>query len=226
MDTYKLTATDRKITGHKVKQLRRDGLIPANIYGQGVKSTSITLKHDDFAKVFKKAGETGILEVTIGKVQKPVLIHNIQTHPVTGEILHIDLLQVNMKQKVTTNIPVEVVGESPAQKSGQGTVVVQLNEVEIEALPGDLPEKFEVDATKLTEVNQAVTVGDLNFDKSKIEVKTDLAAVVVKVEPPQKEEVVVAPVVTETPVEGEAPKEGETPAEGQTPAETSKEESK
>lgn len=220
-----LKAEKRKVTGRKVKNLRKEGQIPANIYGKDVDSLSIQVGAKDLESVFKKAGETAIIDLAIGKEVRPVLVHNMQVHPVTDEVLHVDFRQVNLKEKVSANIPVELVGESPAQKSGIGTAVLLVKELEVEALPGDLPEKFEVDATTLTEVDQVVKISDLKYDKDKVEVKTDVESIVAKVEPPQKEEVVAAPVVEE----GAEVKEGEEkPAEGaETPAaETPKEESK
>ncbi len=217
MDTI-LNAQARKITGRKVKTLRKEGLVPGNIYGKNITSEAVQVKEKEFKDVYKEVGETGIINLKVGKATKPVLIHNVQIHAVTGEPLHVDFMQVNLKEKVTTAVPVEVVGESPVQKSGLGTVVLLLDELEVESLPTDIPEKFVVDATKLTEVDQTIKVSDLDFDKKKVEVKAELDEIVVKVEPPQKEEVVVAP--TPAPAEGaEAVKEGEIPAQGEKPAE-------
>lgn len=230
MDTLNLDATARKITGRKVKTLRKEGLVPGNVYGKKIVSEAVQVKGKDFKNIYKKAGETGIIILKVGKSEKPVLIHNVQIHPVTGEALHIDFMQVNLKEKVTTTVPVEVVGESPAQKSGLGTVVLLLDELEVESLPNDIPEKFAVDATKLTEVDQTVKVSDLDYDKKKVEIKAEPSEIVVKVEPPQKEEVVVAPAPA-VPAEGvEVPKEGEEkpgeekPAEGEKAPEKPKEE--
>jgi large subunit ribosomal protein L25 len=218
-----LKADVRKITGRKVKNLRKSGLVPANVYGKDVKSESIEINAKEFSEVFKKAGETSIVTLKVGKEDKPVLVHNVQIHPATDEVLHVDFLQVNLKEKITAQVPVELVGESPAEKSGIGTAVLLLQEVEVEALPTDLPEKFEIDATKLTEVDQTVKVADLKVSDG-VEIKTDGESVVAKVEPPQKEEV-----VETTPIEGEAPAEGESsaeggeqPTEGQTETEASK----
>ncbi len=215
MNTFKLKAEKREIVGRKVSTLRLKGLVPANIYGKAFKSQAIQVDSKELKSVYEKAGETGVIEISFGKEIVPVLVHNLQIHPVTSAVVHADFLQVNLKEKVTAMIPVEVVGESPVQKSGQGTVTILLDELEVEALPTDLIEKFEVDAAKLTEVDQTVKVSDLDYDKTKLEVKTNADEIVVKVEPPQKEEVVVAPV--EVPAEGEAPaaeggetKEGET----------------
>lgn len=221
-----LKADKRKVTGRKVKKLRSEGLVPANVYGNGVDSVSIQIVDTDFAKTYKVAGETSIVNLELDKEKRPVLIHNVQKHPVTGEVVHVDLLQVNLKKKVTTSVPVEIEGESPVEKSGAGTVVILLQELEIEALPMDIPEKFAIDATTLIEVDQTVKVGELKYDKSKVEVKVDAEEIVVKVEPPQKEEVIVAPVAETTEGEGEMPAEenkeettespeGEKPSEAQ-----------
>lgn len=210
MKKITLKASKRKLIGRKIKTLRKQGIIPANIYGKDVKSLAIEVDSKEFKKTYKEAGETGIVEVALEKDIRPVLISNVQVHPATDEILHIDFKQVNLKEKVTAQIPVEIVGESPAEKSGVGTVVLLLQELEVEALPTDLPDKFEIDANKLTEVNQVVKVSDLKYDKDKVEVKSEGEEILVKVEEPQKEEVVVAPIAEETAVEG-----GEKPAEGE-----------
>lgn len=212
MTKISLNADVRKIAGRKVKTLRAKGIIPANIYGKDVKSVSVQVNSKEFKEVFKKAGETGIVDLSIGKEVRPVLVGNLSVHPATDEILHIDFRQVNLKEKVSANIPVELVGESPAEKSGVGTVVLLLQELEVEALPADLPEKFEIDASKLAEVDQTVKISDLDVDKKKVEFKQSADEIVAKVEPPQKEEVVEAPVAV---AEGEAAPavEGEVKAE-------------
>ncbi|MEK7169030.1 MAG: 50S ribosomal protein L25 [Patescibacteria group bacterium] len=205
-----LKSDKRESFGRKVKRLRKEGKIPGNIFGKKIKSEAISVDKKEFTEVFEKAGETQIIDLA----GKPVLVSNAQVDPVTGEYLHIDFRQVDLTEKIEARVPVEVIGESPAEKQGIGTVVQQLHEIEVEALPADLPEKLIVDATLLTEVDQIVYVKDLKFDK-KVEVKTDVESIVVKVEPPQKEEVVeVAPALVEgeaaaeTPaVEGEALKE-------------------
>lgn len=207
----KLNATKRILFGRKIKKLRKEGLIPANVFGKKVKSEGISVNAKEFKEVFNKAGETQIIDLN----GKSVLVSNIQIDPVTSDYLHIDFRQVDLTEKITAKVPVEIVGESPAEKQKIGTVVQQLSEIEVEALPADLPEKIEVDSSVLTEVDQTIYVKDLKIDK-KVIVKTDLESIIVKVEPPTKEEVVeVAPV----PVEGEVPAEGAPVVEGETPKE-------
>jgi large subunit ribosomal protein L25 len=207
MKKFKLKTQKRTLVGRKVKALREQGLLPANVYGKKIKSQALTVGLKDFSSIYQKAGETNIVDLMIGKTTKPVLVHNVQTHPVTDEPIHVDFLQVDLKQKVTATIPVEMVGESPAEKEGKGVLVQQLTEIEVEALPTNLPEKFEVNVSKLTEVDQSILVRDLKYDQAKIVIKLDSDQIIAKVEPPQKEEEVAPPPVEEKELEEEAVKE-------------------
>lgn len=224
MDKKTLKAEERKISGRKVKTVRAQGLLPGNVYGKNIKSLAVQVDKKEFEKIYKEVGETGLITLQVGKDERPVLVHNVQAHPVTDEPIHIDFRQVDLKTKVTAEVPVEVTGESPAEKQGIGTVVQYINQVEVEALPADLIEKFIVDTSTLAEVDQAIYVKDLKVDKAKIEIKTSGDEIVVKVEPPQKEEVVETPIVP-VGAEGVVPAEGEVPAEGtpgaEQPAESS-----
>ncbi len=219
MNKHKLSADPREILGRKVKKLRQEKLVPANVFGKGVKSQAIQVSSEAFEEVYKEAGETGIIDLTVGKSTNPVLVSNVQVHPVTDKVLHVDFRQIDLTQKISATVSIEIVGESPAEKSGIGTVVQQISEVDVTALPADLPEKFEVDVTELTEVDAAIFVSDLKYDKTKVQIEADAEQIVVKVEPPQKEDVVEAPAEVaegeEVPAEGEA----QAPAEGETPAE-------
>jgi large subunit ribosomal protein L25 len=187
MQKLKLVAEKRKIFGRKVKSLRREGILPANIYGRKVKSLAIQVPLIEFEKVYQRVGETGLVEVNIGKTKRPVLIHNVQVDPVTDAPVHVDFLQVDLKEKVTAAVPIEVRGESPTEKQGLGTVVQYIDEIEVEALPTDLPEKFELDLSSLVEVDQTIQVKDLKIDK-KVEIKAEPEQILVKIEPPRKVE--------------------------------------
>lgn len=221
MDKITLKADVRKISGRKVKNLRKEGILPGNISGKKIKSEAVQVILRDFEKVYKEVGETGLLTLQIGKEEKPVLIHNLQLNPVSEAPLHVDFLQVDLKEKVEAEVPVELTGESPAEKQAIGTVVQYINEIKVEALPMDLPDKFIVDTSGLAEVDQSILVKDLRVDRTKVDVKTSADEIVVKVEPPQKEEVVAPPPVPEgeVPAEGAVPTEGEVPTEGVAPAE-------
>ena len=208
-EKIKLTVEKRKITGRKVKALRREGILPANIYGKKEKSLSVQLEAKSFLPVFKEVGETGLIELKVAdeKEARPVLIHNVQFHPVDEIPLHVDFYQVDLKEKVTTKVPVELIGESPAVKDKIGILIQPLSEVEVEALPADLPEKIEVNISGLKAINDAVAVSDVKLPEG-VKVLTEGKEILVKIEPLAKEEVVAPP-----PAEEEAPTEEETPTE-------------
>ncbi len=208
-----MNAEIRKVFGRKIKKLRREGVLPANIYGKKIKSKAVQVALSDFQKVFAKAGETGVVEIKTNGDTHPVLIHNVQLHPVTDEPIHADFLQIDLKEKVTATVPVEFTGESPIEKTGEGVVVRQVNELEVEALPTDLPEKIVVDISKLAAVGDAIKVGELSIDRTKVEIKEDAERIVISIAEPAKEEVVAPPAPAEG-EEGAASAAGETPTEG------------
>jgi len=184
----------REILGKKVKKLRREGILPASIYGKNVKSLAVQLYLKDFLPVYKKVGETGIIELNLVGEEKPrhVLIHNVQMDPVSDNPLHVDFRQVLLTERITASIPVELVGESPAVAQKLGVLIQTLSEVEVEALPTDLPEQFTVDVSNLKEVDQAITVGDLK-PPAGVKILTPEKEILVKINPPTKEEVPPSP---------------------------------
>lgn len=210
-DELKLTAEKRTILGRKAKTLRREGILPANIYGKKVKSLAVQTDLKSFLAAFKKTGETSIvgLKVKGEKKSRPVLIHNVQFDPVSDQPLHTDFYQVDLKEKVTTEVPIELVGESPAAKEKIGILIQPLTDVEVEALPTELPDKLELDISGLKEVDDAVTVADLKVPKE-VKVLTPEKEMLAKIEPLAKEEVVLPP---EEEIPEEAVPEEEKPLE-------------
>ncbi len=207
-EKIKLTVEKRKITGRKTKTLRREGILPANIYGKKEKSLSVQLETKSFLPVFKEVGETGLIELKVAdeKETRPVLIHNVQFHPVDETPLHVDFYQVDLKEKVTTKVPVELIGESPAVKDKIGILIQPLSEVEVEALPADLPEKIEVNISGLKAINDAVAVSDVKLPEG-VRVLTEGKEILVKIEPLAKEEIVAPPPAEEVPTEEVPPEE-------------------
>lgn len=180
MKKHTLTVQPRTVFGRHVKNLRKQGIVPASVYGKNVKSVSLSVKLDDAVKVIQEAGESGLVELSVGKDKKPVLIHAIQRDPVSGVPLHIEFFQVDLKQKVHANVPVEFTGESPTVSQKQGVLLTILDEIEVEALPRDLPEKITVDTSGLTSVESEIRVRDLALP-SGVTVVTDGGLTVVKV---------------------------------------------
>ncbi|MBP9817636.1 50S ribosomal protein L25 [Candidatus Shapirobacteria bacterium] len=191
-----LKAEVRTVTGRKVKHLRNSGQLPSSVYGKDMEPISIQVSEKEMAKIFAHSGESGLVDLDLDGKTLPVLFRNPQYHAVSGLLTHFDCYKVNLKEKITTAVPIEFVGEAPATKEGKVLVEV-VNEVEVEALPADLPEKIEVDLSKLVSVDVMITVADIKID-GKYEIKSDMSQVLAKVEEPRVEEVVVAEAPTET----------------------------
>lgn len=190
MDRIALKAEERTILGKKVKSLRRQGFVPGHVYGKNVETEHVTVNGKNFKDVYDQAGETGLIDLKIGDEKiRPVLIRDIQVDPVNGEPLNIDFYQVNLKVKVTVPVPIVLIGEEPESVHMGETVVLQnLDEVEVEALPTDLIENIEVNIEVLKNVDDAITVSQLNYDREKLTVLAEPEEVVVKLAPAVTEE--------------------------------------
>ena len=235
-----MVAQKRTILGRKVKTLRKEGLLPAHVFGHKIQTIHVQVPKKEFQTVFEKTGETGIIDLALDGQKHPVLVRNVQIHPVTDEPLHVDFYQVNLSEKVTVNVPLEITGVAPAEQKKVGLLLTPVSELEIEALPADIPENIPVDVSKLEAVGDEIRVQNLLIDKAKIEVKNDpelvvasigelvtkeMEAVEAQIEAEQAEAAAV-----EAPAEGAPPAEEAAeaaPAEGaEAPAEAAKEKEK
>jgi large subunit ribosomal protein L25 len=187
MKKITLKAQVRELTGKKVRKLRLEGGVPMGVYGKGVESVSLSAELGEFAKVYNEAGETSLVELQFNDKTLPVLIKNVQIHALTRKIVHAELHAVNLKEKIKANVPVELVGESPAVQNNVGVLLQTLNEIEVEALPADLPEKIEADVANLAEIDQQIIVSDLKAI-SGVTFLTEAAEIIVKVAPAVSEE--------------------------------------
>jgi large subunit ribosomal protein L25 len=202
MVKHTLSAEPRTVKGRDVKKLRVQKIAPANVFGKKIESLNVQVSDKEFIKLFKSVGESTLiyLEVNGEKESRPVLVSEVTRHPVSGQILHITFHQVDLKEKVTANVTVKLSGESPAEKEKLGILVQQLDEIEIEALPTDMPENITVDISILETVGTSIIVRDLKLDSAKLAIKTDLDTIVVKIEELAKEEVVAPPPTPEVAV--------------------------
>lgn len=229
MDRFSLHAEERKILGKKVKRLRKDGQLPGHVFGKALPGEAVAVTTSDFLKTFHLTGETAVIGLKIGEEKvRPVLIREVQYDPITGAPIHVDFYQVDLTKKVKVPIPLELIGEQPEKVHlGEAIVLQTLNELEVEALPADLVEKIEVDISSLKEINDAILVGQLNYDKEKLTIHADADEIVVKLAPAVtaemekllEEEAAETAVVAEetaTAEEGEkVPAEGEEAVEGE-----------
>lgn len=223
MKRQALKVTKREVLGKKVKKLRRDGILPGNIYGKDITSLAIQMPTKEFQELFKQVGYTGLIDVQVADEKaRPVLIHDVHMDHVNHIPLHVDFYQVNLKEKVRTVVPVVLVGEPQAVADKVGELLQTLNEVEVEALPADLPEKFEVDVTKLATLDDQITVADLQKPQG-IEITNEPEQVVAKIAEQQKEP---EPTPEEAPAEPSSAEatEGKEAETEESTEETSKEE--
>ena len=157
-----LEAQSRTITGKKVSQLRTNGQIPAVVYGHKQESLSITLDQHGFEKLFNAAGSSTLVDLKIdGKNAVKVLIHDVQVDAVKHHITHADLYQVNLKEKLTTEIPIKFVGVSDAVELEGGIFLTVKDEIEVECLPQDLVHEIEIDISSLKTFEDTITAADI-----------------------------------------------------------------
>lgn len=190
--------------GGQVAALKKQGLVPAELYGHHVDNIHLSVPLKDFRIAYKKAGENQIINLQIDNETRPVLIYEVNRNPVTDELQSIDFYQVNMKEEIHTSVPLKFVGEAPAVKSLGGVLVRALDEIKVKALPADIPSEIVIDLSVLAELNQSIYVKDLPVsDKYKFEL--DASNVIVTVAEQREEEVapVVAPNLEEVKVETE-----------------------
>jgi len=213
-----LLAKIREILGRKTNSLRRDGLIPAVLYGQGKKSQSIEVNYKEFAKLYEESGESSLISVDVSGKKTPVLIHEIQRDPVSGKFIHLDFYQVNLEEKIEAKIPLVFENEAPAIKDLGGTLVKVIHEIEIKAKPEDLPKEIKVDISVLKTFEDHVAVKDLQFPPG-VEVLRKPEEIVAEAKPAEKIEEELAKPVEEKVEEVEKiekeRKEEETPEEEQ-----------
>jgi large subunit ribosomal protein L25 len=216
MNKYVLKAEKREVLGSKVRKMRKEGLIPATVFGKTVDSISIQISSVEFNRVYKQAGETSLIWISVDgeSKERPTLVKDLSNNPLSGKIVHIDFHQVNLKEKVTANVPVEIIGESELIKSGAAVLDIHLDEVEVEALPTDIPEKLVFDISILNQVGDSLLLSSVVLPAG-VTLITDIESVVVALGEPQKEEEPLDTAVVETEVVGESEgdKKDETPSE-------------
>ena len=196
-----LKAQLRSESNGKANSIRTAGFIPAVIYGFGKENQNIKVKKHDFEKVFAIAGEFNLVDLSIDEAAPiKIIIKDVQRDGITDNIIHIDFYQVDMAKKITTEIPLNFIGEARAVKELGGTLVKNMDTVEVECLPGDLVSHIDVDISVLTDFGQFIRLHDLVLPKG-VTLAQETNEAVVGVE--------------ETKVEEEAPKVEAAPVEGQ-----------
>jgi len=218
---HTLTCAPRTLMGKKNRALRKAGNIPAAIFGEGKPTEPVTVSAIDFGKVFAQTGETSVIYCVIDGKETPTLVADLEINPVLETVDHVDFRRVNLKKKISAQVPVRVSGESLAVKMLGGVLLQQVQEIEVEALPQNIPQEITVDISTITEVGQEIKVSNLSTSTD-FTILEDAGRVLVSVVA-HKEESTESQLerseteITTEKVEGEG-EEGAEGAEGEAPA--------
>ncbi len=186
-----LIVQKREKFGKQTQALRREGLIPAELYGHGLENLHLSVPAKEFTKVFKQAGESTLINIVLENEKRPVMIHDLSRHPLTDEILNIDFYQVRLDERIKVKVPLNFTGEAPAVKERGGVLIKAMHEIEVEALPQNIPPSLEASLLKLTDLNQSLHVKDLNIPEG-IKLLVNPETVIATVKERAAEEVVAA----------------------------------
>lgn len=189
-----LSVKPREIVGKKVRSLRREGFVPAELYGHGLKNVHLSVVAKEFNKVLKEAGTSTVVTLVLNTQKHSALIHDVVRNYLTNEVEHIDFYEVRMDEKITARVPLEFIGEAPAIKAHGAVVNKAMSEIEVEALPQNLPHSLTIDLSVLTDLNQSIYVRDITVPKG-VEVLVDAETAIATATPPAPEEVVEAAAV-------------------------------
>jgi large subunit ribosomal protein L25 len=227
MEKISIIAHKRDVFGKKLRELRSTGNVPAIIYGQEKDAEPVSVNAHEFGKIYARAGQNTIIDLKVDQdASDNVLIQDIATDPVTGDITHADFYRVNMNEEIKTSVPLHFVGEAPAVYQDEGTLLTNIEEVEVETLPGKLPANIEVDITGLDDFEKTIHISDLVVPEG-VKVLVEDEELVCKVDPPRSEEEMEAlneEIVEELPAEeGEETTEGEEAGEGEAKESTAEE---
>jgi large subunit ribosomal protein L25 len=209
MDKIELAVADREILGKRVRHLRRQGITPVHLFGHGVKSLALQCETDELERVLSRAGHTGLVSLKIGheKRSRSVVIREFDRDWRKGQLLHVDLYQVRMGEKIKLEVPIALVGEAPALEFKAHVLDHELETLNVECLPAKIPSSIEVEISSLIEADQAIRVKDVIVDKD-VTILNDPDLVVVKISyrhVEKIEEEAVEVVEEEAVAEGEAP---------------------
>jgi large subunit ribosomal protein L25 len=199
-----ITASSREGTGKgPARRLRSQGMIPAAVYGEGGEASAVAINAKELATILRSgSGQNTIFKIALPQGDgEPanVIIKDYQVDPIKGRLLHADLLRLSMTTLTRVDVSVETLGEPAGVKTDGGILEVQLREIEVECLPGDIPQHLQVDVSHL-QIGDHVTVADLVYDREKVKVLADEHQIVAGVLAPRMVEEVAPAAV----VEGEA----------------------
>ena len=180
---------EKRDSKENTANLRKKNLIPAVFYGAKEASTPIKIKYNEFMSTYDVAGESSIINIKEGSNDHEALIHDVQFDAVSGKPIHVDFYVIEKGKKLTIHVPVSFVGESPAEKTLGGVLVKVMYEIEISALPKDLPSEIEVDISSLVDFESQIRTGEIKLPEGvELEVSDDEVVALVQEPKEEKEE--------------------------------------
>ena len=206
-DAAEIKLSNRSISGKKVANLRREGIMPVHLYGGDSGPLSLQGDSAEINKLLDRVGLNIPVSVVVegGGAGEICFVREVQRHPLTQDILHVDFLRVDVKSKITASVPIEVIGDSPAVRLLGGTLIQNMQSINVEALPLNVPEKITVDITSIEDFETAIHISDISGEGD-ISITNPSDALVARVAPPRIE---LEPVSDEVPEDAEGEVEGE-----------------
>jgi len=189
-----LSAKIRKELGKKVKKIREKGIIPAILYGPKIKNIPLEVDLKEFEKVYQGAGESSLIQILVGQKKFLVLIHALEIDAISQKPIHIDFYQPKLDEEITATVPLVFEGQAPAVKDLGGTLVRNIHELEVKALPQNLPHEIKVDISKLKTFEDNILVKDLIIPKEVKILKTPQETIAFVSEPEKIEEELEKPI--------------------------------
>jgi len=180
-----LSAKIRSDFGRKVKILRKKGILPAVLYGPKIKPLPLEVDLKEFEKIYKEAGETSLISLGVDGKSFLVLIHDVAKDPISDVFLHVDFYQPNLEEEVQAKVPLVFEGSSSAVKELGGTLVHNISELEVKALPEHLPKEIRVDISKLKTFEDHIFIRDLKVSEG-VRILKNPDEIVASVIPPEK----------------------------------------
>lgn len=206
-EAAEIKLSNRSISGKKVANLRREGIMPVHLYGGDSGPLSLQGDSAEINKLLPRVGLNIPVSVVVedGETGEICFVREVQRHPLTQDILHVDFLRVDVKSKITASVPIEVIGDSPAVRLLGGTLIQNMQSINVEALPLNVPEKITVDITSIEDFETAIHISDISVEGD-ISITNPSDALVARVAPPRIE---LEPVSDEVPEDAEGEVEGE-----------------
>src|SRR5438445_7151998 len=208
--------------GRHLQALRREGRLPAIVYGHNVDPVTVLVDGREFVKAFQKVGRNQLVDLQLAdEPVRKALVREVQRSPRDGDLLHVDFYQVNLTEKIESEVPIEIEGEVELVSKGEADLQRGLHVLKIECLPTDLPPVITVDVSGLKEIDDEIRVKDLKIPPG-CEILDEPDDLIVKVAAHREEveEAAPAPATAEVPTVGETEAPAEPAAEGETPPES------